>query len=162
MLIRCFKVSISGLPRFQSVYQAMSQDHRAKDRPSNLHSSNTLGIAIKHYYVPKILCSILQCSLAGLLESLHHVFQFQCLVIWPTSDNSVCHQTSMFVLCLMLAVCVWIRPDSERWSLHVKHNPSLEGPRRAWAYFKDAEHRAGVRGDRHMKPWHFTCNPNIT
>ncbi|CAM4711011.1 unnamed protein product [Leuciscus chuanchicus] len=46
------------------------------------------------------------------------IISFTVLDIWPTSDNSL---------------------DSERWSLHVKHNPSLEGPRRAWAYFKDKE-----------------------
>lgn len=130
------------------------QDHRAKYRPINLHSSNILGIALKRYYVPKIL---IFCN-AAWQDCWNHCtmyHQLHCLDIWPTSDNSVCHQTSMFVLGLMLAVCVWIRPDSERWSLHVKHNPSLEGPRRAWAYFKDTERTAGVWGADTWNPADF-------
>lgn len=125
-----------------------------------MHSSNILGIALKRYYVPKILVF---CN-AAWQDCWNHCtmyHQLHCLDIWPTSDNSVCHQTSMFVLCLMLAVCVWIRPDSERWSLHVKHNPSLEGLRRRGLTSKTQSAGQGYEGLTHETLPIFVCS-NIT
>lgn len=137
---RCFKVSISGSSRICGV---ISLSNVAEKRGHNTGQAictvvTHLALPEKRYYSMSLKYSAVFCH-AAWQDCWNHCtmyHQLLCLDIWPTSDNSVCHQTSMFVLCLMLAVCVWIKPDSERWSLHVKHNPSLEGAKQAWVYFK--------------------------